>query len=277
MRDASETAAVVPDTAPWDRVDSIAWVISIRSHRLGQFRRRLGPWSTEVKIANSVNGHKLDPMRLAQHGKLSRSALAMKRGRIGCYMSHFAVWKSILHELPAAGFGVILEDDVALKNIPDHSIRLESVLRALKSGHTEWDVAFLCHYPRNPRSRGRRGGPHNIQRLRAQSRVPALKKEKNNAAAPQPAGKTWKTISVCGDAPLGEGHRLAWCTNWHVLYGYAVSIQGAKKLMKHAFPINQPVDVQIGLLASVGVLRVLRLEIPICKSVRAGSDTEAIR
>lgn len=65
-------------------------------------------------------------------------------------------------------------------------------------------------------------------------------------------------------------------TSWQTLYGYAVTLEGARKLYENAFPINHAVDVYMGKMSTQRKIKAYRTRLPLCKTVFMGSDTQQI-
>lgn len=59
----------------------------------------------------------------------------MNQGEIGCYLSHYGVWKHIVRE--ECPVSIVLEDDAVLQN------NFETIIRALVDFHCQWDIVLL--------------------------------------------------------------------------------------------------------------------------------------
>lgn len=132
-----------------------SYVITIRPIRYNKFLTRMGPWGSSVEKVNGVNGHSINIRSLIENKHLDPPRFGMKRGRIGCFLSHRNVWQKIVdNDIPIA---LILEDDVNLIYCKHHCERLKNVIAELTefSGQTDnWDLAYLCYRPRGIVKRG---------------------------------------------------------------------------------------------------------------------------
>jgi GR25 family glycosyltransferase involved in LPS biosynthesis len=179
-----------------------------------------------------VHGSRLNPNVLKREGKLTD--VTMKRGRIGCYLSHMKVWQEIIKRQDPISF--IMEDDVNITYNSNTSKRLQDAFEVLSKHATKWDIAYICHYPRGTRL----NTPQN------------LFVEEDN------------------------GIQFIKTQQWHVLYGYAISLRGAQTVFNGALPINMAIDVYIGTMAKKGRIVALQLSPEICRAEYSGSDTEGI-
>jgi len=223
------------DNLPWVSAEYLnsSYVISIRKARYQSFNARMKNWSSHVQRIEGINGMRLHPSTLKHQKKITD--VTMKRGRIGCYFSHMKVWKEIIDKESAISF--VMEDDVNITYHPNTSKRLHGAFEVLSNHSGEWDIAFLCHYPRGSRF----GKQQNL-----------FVKDTNHNI------QFFKT------------------SEWHVLYGYAISLSGARKLLQHALPIRMAVDVYIGSMAKKNQIIALQLYPEICRVEYTGSDTESI-
>lgn len=131
---------------PWVSKDLLdkSYVISIRPFRYQNFLTRMGHWSTRVEKVNGVNGHHLNMQHLKREGELRH--IGMKRGRVGCFMSHRKIWDKIIKDKTQISF--IMEDDVNLVHSAANSDRLREVFGKLYEKRADWDIAYLCHHHR---------------------------------------------------------------------------------------------------------------------------------
>ena len=88
------------------------FVISIRPARLREFEERLGPeLCKRLTVVEGVDGSKLNVADLIRQNvyKPANRFNVLKRGEIGCFLSHRAVWERMVEEkIPEA---IIFEDD----------------------------------------------------------------------------------------------------------------------------------------------------------------------
>jgi len=92
-----------------------------------------------MQIFQGVNGSRLDKNRMRRQGVLKK--FNMRRGQIGCYLSHKKIWEKVVHENhPHA---LILEDDVNLIYSSKLSRHLHAVIGSLKTNAPNWDIFYL--------------------------------------------------------------------------------------------------------------------------------------
>lgn len=134
---------------PWVSNDILnkSYAISIRVARYNSFQKRMGPWASNVEKISGINGHELNVHELHKSNFIERTSLRMKRGKIGCYMSHRIVWNNIIEKQHK--MTLILEDDVNLVHSKLHSEKLIKALESLAiMPPDQWDIAYLCYNPR---------------------------------------------------------------------------------------------------------------------------------
>ncbi len=224
---------------PWisNEFLSKAYVISIRPTRYNNFRARMGPWANNVEKINGINGNNLNMNKLYESNQVS--SIQIKRGKIGCFLSHRKVWKDIIdkkHQI-----GLILEDDINLIYCKLHEERLKKSLETLSVTTDNWDLAYLCHYPRG--------------------RTRQMRTDEKRAS------------TEVSDRSLSDFTKTF---SWHVLFGYAITLKGAEILYQYSLPIISAVDVYIGTMAKRMRIQTIRLKSPICTVKFSGSDTEGI-
>lgn len=203
-------------------------IISIRSDRAASMMRRLGEWKSAASILWGTHWRTINPRDWISMGKIRslhvhKRHKPLSRGEIGCYDSHYRVWKQIVKS--GNPYTLILEDDAEISMI--HMNRLVELSKLLES-RKNWDVVVL----------------YTIQCPRGLSKRSYIK----------------TTLK-----PLDKMTGLA---------GYVVTLEGAKKLVKHAYPISGPVDALVPLLSSRGQLRLFRADPPLGGQInRRDSDT----
>ena len=109
--------------------------IERRKHITRQLDSLALPW----RFWDAVDGKELSLETVAHRNqthwwRVHRGRM-MNKGEIGCYLSHYEVWKHIVREeYPAA---IVLEDDAVLQD------NFESIIRALVDFHCQWDIVLL--------------------------------------------------------------------------------------------------------------------------------------
>ena len=104
--------------------------------------RRLDSANVAYEIVDAVDGANLDLSQLGERldrkGQMRHLGRLMNRGEIGCYLSHYNLWRRMIDEqIPAA---VILEDDATLQD------DFARAVAAVVACDYEWDVV-LFHAP----------------------------------------------------------------------------------------------------------------------------------
>ena len=125
--------------------DSIpVFVISLAraAERRAKMIRRLDEANVAYEITDAVDGAILDLSQLGERldrkGQMRHLGRPMTRGEIGCYLSHYNLWRRMTDEqIPMA---VILEDDATLKD------GFAQAVAAVAACDYEWDVVLL-HAP----------------------------------------------------------------------------------------------------------------------------------
>ena len=117
------------------------FVISLAraAERRADIARRLGADNIRHEIVDAVDGDTLDMSQLADRysdkAAEKKFGLALTRREIGCYLSHYNLWRRMIDEkIPAA---VILEDDARWEK--DFS----PVVAGIMNCEWQWDVVLL--------------------------------------------------------------------------------------------------------------------------------------
>lgn len=108
------------------------FVISLRDHNEKRRRnviKQMKRFDIDFEFIDAIDGYQLD---LKSDQRLSREAVNMRPGHIGCSLSHLECYKLITERnLDAA---VILEDD--MKILSDFTVGLSKILNAIKGEKT---------------------------------------------------------------------------------------------------------------------------------------------
>ena len=108
-----------------------------RADRKHRTEEQLTKHGLTGKFIEAVNGSYLDINKLEDDGYLNVKRKRMRRGEIGCYLSHIKCWLEILKS--NAPMGLIFEDDIILKS--DFVPTLSKMLVSVKD--KEWDLFYL--------------------------------------------------------------------------------------------------------------------------------------
>lgn len=128
------------------------FVISIRPHRLQEFMLRTGYDESSISVLNGVDGNTLNRQQLVEKNVVCEASPfhRLTRGEIGCFLSHKAVWMSIVeNQIPVS---LIFEDDCDF-TIDKHMERVNSVLTTLEEKDANWKVCILNRDPKVRRNR----------------------------------------------------------------------------------------------------------------------------
>ena len=171
--DTPEQQAAV--AAAWPAMLQNIAVISICPERLANCKTRLGPLWSYARVVDGVNGRHINVKELKRAGKYRdlNKWNSMRRGEIGCFMSHRQAWLTHMEgkapEAPEAApedvasaaaaaaaaaakramsdYMLILEDDADMTPSRNLLKYLQTCLDQLGSA-TAWDVLFIARNPR---------------------------------------------------------------------------------------------------------------------------------
>jgi len=130
------------------------FAISIRPTRFQNLLDRMGQWSKHVELWQGTLGANLDKGQLMRDRIVTSSQL--KRGEIGCYDSHFRLWKHISdNNIPHA---LILEDDANIPYGQPTVDRINNFFRQLEANQLGYDLLYLGHNDRSKPTRIYPGG-----------------------------------------------------------------------------------------------------------------------
>lgn len=122
------------------RINSI-FAISIRHTRFQNLLARMGPWERHVTLWPGTNGEQLNKDKLIREGVVAQPKL--KRGEIGCYDSHYRLWRHMSDtNIPNA---LILEDDADLNYGHDAVNRLNQMFSELDRHGIGHDLVYVGH------------------------------------------------------------------------------------------------------------------------------------
>lgn len=123
-----------------------AYAISMRDETMAILRKRLGPWSDQVEKWNATNGRLIEKQTWINIGRIKKNC-TLRRGEIGCYDSHSAIWAHIVkNSLPMT---LIMEDDAEFHYSTNTIQKLNNLFRDIQSKRINFDVLYLCHIPRH--------------------------------------------------------------------------------------------------------------------------------
>jgi glycosyl transferase family 25 len=135
-------------TELFDNSDNLdLYVITLgKEERNANIEKQQRKINNKIKIFNAVNGKKLDYNKLmasniiADDNKLSKKH-DKKMGQIGCYLSHFNIYKKIKKE-NKDGYTIIFEDDFLIKseNLLDE---VKKAINILNTKNIDFDFLFL--------------------------------------------------------------------------------------------------------------------------------------
>ena len=108
------------------------------------FKRRMFHILPYVKEWVGIDGRKLNLGKLLEKQIIKKP---MKRGVIGCFLSHLKIWKKI--HTQNLGPVLIMEDDATWKRSFAFGLkRINVAMRYLNQTHPSWDILLLGRNPR---------------------------------------------------------------------------------------------------------------------------------
>jgi len=133
----------------WPPSLSPCFVISINEDRWKSCLNRLSPISEHLIKWEGTNGREIDKNRWIEEGLCREDKILLNRGLLGCYDSHFRIWKHMLeNKIPKA---VIFEDDVDIKFDIDTLTTITESLDELEDLDPKWDLLFISrNYEKSP-------------------------------------------------------------------------------------------------------------------------------
>lgn len=221
-------------------------VISIRPDRWARLQSQMSHWRPLLKMFPGTHGLKLDKKHLLKEGKITKRAFVhMKRGEFGVADSHRRLWQKVVDEkLP---WLTVSEDDNPT------FVPSERTLAQLQDIEKEI-FSSTC-------TSGNADCKSNVQK------VPKF---------------DILFLRYCtffkGRPRQWYSPRLFQPSKCQCMYTYVISQQGAQRLLKKMYPINDPVDVYVAQMADSDQISAWSL-FPQMGPVRSrflGSDTQAI-
>ncbi len=139
------------------------FAISIQPMRFENLKARLGPWEKHLTLWPGTNGHLIDKTKWVRDGI---AVPRLKRGEMGCYDSHYRLWKHISeNNIPTA---FILEDDADVNYSHSVANAINKMFDELQKHGVQYDLIYLGHNNnKKPRKMigGSLGVPGGVQGL----------------------------------------------------------------------------------------------------------------
>jgi GR25 family glycosyltransferase involved in LPS biosynthesis len=190
--------------------------LATREDRRAQFSVWNARAGIDIEYVDAVAGATLDRAALTVQRILTTSAKAFSQGALGNAISHRALW---LSARTASQPTIIAEDDACLRG--DFAVRAPALLRQLPIG---WDIVFLGY---NTDASIAVEGPEGIKAVflfdDVAKKTPGYFDDFARKTAPAPAS-------------------LACFQIWGTLC-YAISPQGADRLLSSCFPLDASTDL----------------------------------
>lgn len=124
------------------------YVISLkREDRLNNIEEQQTKIDNKIEIFDAVKGDSLDIEQLIKDGTISdswRNGPEYKKREIGCYLSHYNIYKKIL-ENQNSKYTIIFEDDFQIKS----DNLMKDVKKALDSINEDFDMLYLGNHDNN--------------------------------------------------------------------------------------------------------------------------------
>ncbi len=122
------------------------FAISIRPNRFDNLLARMGQWDHLVTLWPGTHGAHLNKDQLIRQKIVTGTQL--KRGEIGCYDSHYRVWKHVVeNNIPNA---LILEDDADIRYGRETATRINHLFSELSRLHINYDLIYIGHFNYHP-------------------------------------------------------------------------------------------------------------------------------
>ncbi len=119
--------------------------LAVRTDRnvkmLVELSRQHIPLKSSVIRVEAVHGTQVDVGALERTGFLKPNC-NLRKGELGCYLSHVAVWQECVRRGSTLRFAVVLEDDTVCLT-PHFMDDVLSALHELEASGAEWDVLYL--------------------------------------------------------------------------------------------------------------------------------------
>jgi GR25 family glycosyltransferase involved in LPS biosynthesis len=126
-------------TNPFEMVPK-SYVISINLFRYHDFLDRVNWFPSIQKIG--VNGSHLNKKSLIHHRLIKKNNF-LRKGEIGCFLSHQKVWLDMIqNQIP---FAFIMEDDIDYDKTL-HDERLSEIVNVLGQNQNKWDICYTSYY-----------------------------------------------------------------------------------------------------------------------------------
>lgn len=100
----------------------------------------LNKYNLKATFVEAVNGRYLDLPNLLQKGFVKydpKMKRYLRKGEIGCYMSHIKSWKLI--QKSGVPYGMIFEDDITF--VPNFRKKLNEILHSTQN--IDWDIIYI--------------------------------------------------------------------------------------------------------------------------------------
>ena len=136
-----------------ERIDKLwpaphMFVISIRPHRLIPLKQQLRGLARYVHSWKGVDGHRLNRRNLIKSDQMN-SKSKLKRGEMGCFLSHKRIWQTVAKRKPH--FAFVMEDDMRWTRGYVHARgAIARAVAQVSKADPNWDLLILG---RNPRKR----------------------------------------------------------------------------------------------------------------------------
>lgn len=106
---------------------------------------QMNKYNLNYNVFNAINGSQLNISSLSDSNLIDHTKSMkymnrpMRRGEIGCALSHIFIWNSLLQDDTSVKYYLIFEDDAIL--VENFKNKLEKVLKDIEN--KEWDILYL--------------------------------------------------------------------------------------------------------------------------------------
>jgi glycosyl transferase family 25 len=127
-----------------DNINDVSdiYVINLESdkNRKEDIEKQFKKYNFNINFFNAIHGKSLNYDELQTKNIIDTNIGKIKKGEIGCALSHITLWKQLLNS--SKQYFIIFEDDIILYD--DFEQKLKNILHELKN--KKWHIVFFQEY-----------------------------------------------------------------------------------------------------------------------------------